>query len=70
MLPHFNSHLRNPNNQVQFNGANPPAPPLVSLSLCLCMCVRACVRRRVRLYVCGWVLRVRARLFLGVFMCL
>ncbi|KAL0387667.1 UNVERIFIED_CONTAM: hypothetical protein Sradi_2648500 [Sesamum radiatum] len=29
MLPHFNSHLRNPNNQLQVNGANASAPPQV-----------------------------------------
>ncbi|KAK4424764.1 hypothetical protein Salat_1670000 [Sesamum alatum] len=29
MLPHFNSHLRNPNNQLQINGANASAPPQV-----------------------------------------
>ncbi|KAH6804171.1 hypothetical protein C2S51_032418 [Perilla frutescens var. frutescens] len=26
MLPHFNSHLHNPNNQLQWNGANASAP--------------------------------------------
>lgn len=29
MLPHFNSHLQNPNNQIQWNGANASAPQQV-----------------------------------------
>ncbi|KAH6820409.1 hypothetical protein C2S53_002567 [Perilla frutescens var. hirtella] len=29
MLPHFNSHLHNPNNQLQWNGANASAPQQV-----------------------------------------
>ncbi|XP_011091989.1 uncharacterized protein LOC105172298 [Sesamum indicum] len=29
MLPHFNSHLRNPNNQLHVNAANASAPPQV-----------------------------------------
>ncbi|KAL1558861.1 hypothetical protein AAHA92_09274 [Salvia divinorum] len=33
MLPHFNPHLHNPNNQLQLNGANASAPHQLSLPL-------------------------------------